>query len=78
MHLPELLALVAVVMIIAGAWLRWRLAAYCSDAEEDAKDGKITPHQARKRITQYNWLCPLLTMLGVGLLILAVFVPADK
>ncbi len=64
----ELLALAAILMIAAGTWLRWRLAAYCSDAEEDAKDKKITPEEARRRIRLINWSVPALTILGLVLL----------
>ncbi len=68
----ELLALSAALMVAAGTWLRWRLTAYCSDAEEDAKDKKITPEMARRRITLINWGVPALTILGLLLLVVGL------
>ena len=69
---PELLALAAVLMIAAGTWLRWRLPSYCSDAEEAAKDGKITGLQARSRITLFTYACPVLTVAGLILLLVSL------
>ena len=69
----ELLALVAILIVAAGIWLRWRLSAYCSDAEEGVKDKKITPEQARRRIFIINWGVPFVTMLGLLLLLEAYF-----
>lgn len=69
----ELLALAAIFIVVSGIWLRWRLAAYCSDAEEDAKDKKITPEEARRRITLINWSVPVITVLGLVLLLEAYF-----
>jgi hypothetical protein len=64
----ELLALAAIAIIAAGVWLRWRLDAYCSDAEEDVKDKKITQAQARRRIAIIQWGIPGVTILGLLLL----------
>jgi hypothetical protein len=76
MKLSELLALVATLMLIAGAWLRWRLAWLCSDAEEEAKDKKITEAEARRRIQRLNYACPALTFGGLGLLVVALLLLA--
>ncbi len=72
MVLHELLALAAVLMIATGTWLRWRLPSYCSDAEEDAKDGKITGLQARSRITLITYASPVLTVTGLVLLVVTL------
>ena len=69
----ELLGLTAMIMIAAGTWLRWQLAAYCSDAEEDAKDKKISLEAARRRIRFINWGVPLITIFGLVLLVEAYF-----
>ena len=69
----ELLGLAATILIAAGTWLRWRLAAYCSDAEEDVKDKKISPEAARRRIRMINWGVPIITILGLVLLVEAYF-----
>ena len=72
MKSSELLALVATLMLTAGAWLRWRLPWLCSDAEEDAKDKKITEAEARRRIRRLHSACPVLTFIGLGLLAVAL------
>ena len=70
MTLREPLALVAASMTMGGTWLRWRLSSYCSAAEEAAKDEKITPQQARQKIDRLKRACPLLTILGLVMLLL--------
>ncbi|MEI6861033.1 MAG: hypothetical protein WCL04_02150 [Verrucomicrobiota bacterium] len=64
----EQLALAAIALVAAGIWLRWRLDFYCSDAEEDVKDKKITAEQARRRIAFIKWGVPAVTILGLLLL----------
>jgi hypothetical protein len=68
----ELMAVVAIPMIATGVWLHWRIAWYCSEAEEDVKDKKITEEQARRRIALLNWTWPVLTVAGLALLMLAL------
>ncbi len=64
----ELLAIAAIALVATGIWLRWRLDDYCSDAEEDVKDKKITAEQARRRIALIQWGVPVVTVLGLLLL----------
>ena len=71
MNQREALLLAGLALIGAGVWLRWRLSWYCSDAEEAAKDGKITTAAARRRIQWLTWGTPALTMAGLLLLIFA-------
>jgi hypothetical protein len=65
----EMLGLAAILMVAAGTWLRWRLVAYCEDAEEGIKEKKITPAQAHRRITVIRWGVPVITIFGLVLLL---------
>jgi hypothetical protein len=72
MNPSELLALIASLMLIVGAWLRWRLPWLCSDAEEAVKNRKISEDEARRRIRLLHGACPALTLGGLALLALAL------
>jgi hypothetical protein len=72
MNLSEQLATIAALMLATGAWMRWRLPWLCSDAEEAAKDQKITEEEARRRIRRLHQACPALTFGGLGLLVVAL------
>ncbi len=67
-----MLALGALPLILSGVWMHWRLAWYCSDAEEAVKDRKLTPEQARRRILLLHRGCIVLTILGLVLLIVGL------
>lgn len=43
----EVFVLIRPLMLTLGSWLRWRLLWLFSDAEEAAKDKKITKEEAR-------------------------------
>jgi hypothetical protein len=66
----QMLALGGLPLILTGVWVHWRLAWYCSDAEEAVKDRKLTPAQAQRRIALLHRACTVLTV--VGLIMLAV------
>lgn len=55
----------ATLVILVGMWLCWGSPRYRMSLEERLKDGKITEQQARWRISQSQWLGPVVTTLGV-------------
>ncbi len=67
----EIAALFASIVTLIGVRLRWRLAWHFSEAEEAAKNDKITPEQARHRIRFLTWFCPSLIVTGLSLFLVA-------
>ncbi len=72
-RLFEIVGLVGVVKIVMGMWLNWKITWLRSDAEEAAKDGRITERAARARIKFYEWFFPFLIISGIALLAIAMY-----
>ncbi len=68
----EIAAGVAIVITLIGMRLCWGAPRYRMSVEEHAKDGKLTEDQARRRIEFMRWFGPAVTIVGCGLLALAV------
>lgn len=60
--------IVAILLTLAGVWLRWRLPWYEMNAEDRLKDGKLTSHQVERRVRWMRDGGRLLTLTGLGLL----------
>jgi hypothetical protein len=53
------------LLTLLGMWLCWGAPHYRMSLEERMKDGKLTEQQARWRMSQSQWLGPVVTTLGV-------------
>lgn len=60
---------VAIVLTLAGVWLRWRASMYRMEAEEALKDRKITSRQCEVRLSLVRMGGSCLTLAGIGLLV---------
>ena len=68
----ELLLLVAAAIMIIGMRLCWTAPRQRMSIEERAKDGKLSQDEARRKIWVAGWRGPVVTLVGVGLLMFAV------
>jgi hypothetical protein len=68
----ELMVGGATLVILLGMWLCWGASNYRMSIEEKVKDGKMTGNDADRRIRRSQWMGPCVTVIGVGLLALAV------
>lgn len=71
MRNAEWLALVGLVVTLAGVWLQWNLQWKRSDAEEAVKDGKLSAEAANRRIRWLGVLGPGICVVGMLMLVLA-------
>jgi hypothetical protein len=69
----ELVGMAGAVTTIFGMWLHAQIPWHSSDAEELAKDGKLTEEMARQRIRFIVWRAAAITLVGVALFLAAVF-----
>ena len=63
---------VAVVLTFSGMVLHWQLPRRRMEMEERMKDGKMTEEQARRHLQIWNWCAPIVTLVGVVLLLVAL------
>ena len=61
---------IAVVITLTGTWLQWKRQDRLSDLEDAVKNGTLTPDAARQRERLLHWGGPVLTIVGVVLMIL--------
>lgn len=73
-HLIDELGLgAAVVLTLIGTAMFWHAPRQRMSLEEHVKDGDLTEDEARRRIRFYAWCAPFATMIGVVLLIVALY-----
>lgn len=58
----------AILLTLAGVWMRWRLPAYEMHAEDAVKDGKLTGVQLETRVRRMRDVSRALTLAGLALL----------
>jgi hypothetical protein len=64
----------AVVLTLTGVWVNWRAHVYRMSAEEAMKDGKLTHDQVESRLRLITNGSRFLTLTGMALLIVSMFV----
>ena len=57
---------IGVGLIVTGTYLHWQLSHYLMRAEEDAKDGRLSEEQARRRIALFRYSGPVMILLGAS------------
>lgn len=62
----------AVLITMTGLVLRWYIPQHRMSVEERVKDGKMTEDEARRQMKFYARCAPVLTLLGMALLIVAL------
>lgn len=67
----------AVFLTLAGVWINWRAHAYRMSAEEALKDGKLTHDQMGMRLRAISKGGRFLTLAGMALLIVGMFLLAE-
>ena len=60
----ELLAAAAVTLL--GVWLCWLAPHHRMSVEENAKDGRLTDDEARRKIRRISWAGPVVTFIGLA------------
>lgn len=68
----EAVACFAGIVTLAGVGFCWNASHSRMSIEERAKDGKLTEEEARLKIRIADWRGPVLTVVGVGLLVFAL------
>lgn len=63
----------AILLTMVGVALHWRLPGLRMSAEEHVKDGKMTEGEARRRVRFYSRCAPIVTLIGVSVLIAVMF-----
>jgi hypothetical protein len=61
--------LIAMLLMLSGAWVQWRAPWYRMDAEEAMKDGKLSQQQVDQRLNLIRRGSWCLTLTGVVLLV---------
>ena len=69
---PEVLFAVSAIVIVFGMRLCWRAPRMRMSAEERAKDGRLSPEEAQRRIRMLSWWGPAVTFAGLVLLAMAL------
>lgn len=64
----ELLLVAAGLVTLLGVWLCWLAPDHRMTAEENAKDGRLTDDEARRKISRTAWAGPLVTFIGLAAL----------
>lgn len=62
----------AILLAIIGMVLHWRMPRHRMSVEEQVKDGDLSEDEARRQIRFYSVCAPLVTMLGIVVLLLVL------
>jgi hypothetical protein len=63
----------AIFLSLVGMVLHWQAPRHRMAVEERIKDGKITPDEAQRQMRFYARLAPLVTAMGILVLVLILF-----
>lgn len=73
----ELGLAIAMVLTFLGMVMHWHLPRQRMSMEEQIKDGKLTESQVRRRLKIYHCCAPVVTFLGIALLLGVMFAFTD-
>jgi len=65
-EVKESLLIVSAGVTLLGVWLCWLAPHHRMSVEENAKDGRLTDEQARRKINRIAWAGPLVTFIGLA------------
>jgi hypothetical protein len=68
----EIVLGLAALVTLLGIRLCWLASEHRMSIEEDAKDGKLTEKEARRRINQLAWSGPAIVIAGVAMIALTL------
>ena len=68
----EIVLGLAALVTLLGILLCWLASEHRMSIEEDAKDGKLTEEEARRRINQLVWSGPAIVIAGVAMIALTL------
>ncbi len=69
----SLLFAAGLVLVLAGMYLRWKLAYHVMEAEEQAKDGWLDEAQARRRASFLRYGGPAMILLGAAAFVVVLW-----
>lgn len=67
----------AVLLTVMGMIMFWHAPRQRMSLEEHVKDGDLTEEEAQRRLRFYSWCAPFATVIGVGLLVVALYDMSD-